>query len=67
MNERGGLVTKTAPYQISPVPELSMDLDNVMNCIAFCRNDRIQAIASTLSNRLFIHLWLMALRSFQQP
>lgn len=31
MNEQGELVTKTAVYQISPVPELSMDLDNIVN------------------------------------
>ena len=31
MNEKGDLVTKTAVYQIAPVPELSMDLDNVIN------------------------------------
>ncbi len=31
MNERGELVTETAQYQISPVPELAMDLDNVVN------------------------------------
>ena len=31
MNEKGELVTKTAQYQISPVPELAMDLDNVVN------------------------------------
>lgn len=31
MNEKGDLVTKTAEYQISPIPELSMDLDNVVN------------------------------------
>jgi len=31
MNEKGELMTKTAEYQISPVPELAMDLDNVVN------------------------------------
>jgi len=31
MNEKGELMTKTAQYQISPVPELAMDLDNVVN------------------------------------
>ena len=31
MDEKGQLVTKTAQYQISPVPELVMDLDNVVN------------------------------------
>ena len=31
MNEQGELVTKTAQYQISPVPELTMDLDNIIN------------------------------------
>lgn len=31
MNEKGELVTQTAQYQISPVPELAMDLDNVVN------------------------------------
>lgn len=31
MNEKGELVTKTAQYQIGPVPELTMDLDNVVN------------------------------------
>lgn len=31
MNEQGELITRTAQYQISPVPELSMDLDNVVN------------------------------------
>ena len=31
MDVKGELVTKTAEYQISPVPELSMDLDNVVN------------------------------------
>ena len=31
MNEKGDLVTKTAEYQISPVPDLTMDLDNVIN------------------------------------
>jgi len=31
MNEKGELVTKTAQYQISPVPELAMDLGNVVN------------------------------------
>lgn len=31
MNEKGELVTRTAQYQISPVPELTMDLDNVVN------------------------------------
>ena len=31
MNEKGELMTKTAQYQISPVPELTMDLDNVVN------------------------------------
>ncbi len=31
MNERGELVTRTAQYQISPVPELVMDLDNIVN------------------------------------
>ncbi len=31
MNEQGQLVTKTAQFQISPVPELTMDLDNVIN------------------------------------
>ncbi|NNG01725.1 MAG: cytochrome C [Desulfobacteraceae bacterium] len=31
MNEKGELVTLTAEYQISPVPELTMDLDNIVN------------------------------------
>jgi len=31
MNEKGELVTKTAQYQISPIPDLPMDLDNVVN------------------------------------
>ena len=31
MDEKGALVTKTAQFQISPVPELPMDLDNVVN------------------------------------
>ena len=31
MNEKGELITKTAVYQISPVPELTMDLDNIVN------------------------------------
>lgn len=31
MNEKGELVTESAQYQISPVPELAMDLDNVIN------------------------------------
>jgi hypothetical protein len=31
MNEKGVLVTKTAEYQISPIAELSMDLDNIIN------------------------------------
>jgi len=30
MNEKGQLVTKTAQYQISPVPDLPMDLDQVV-------------------------------------
>ena len=31
MNEKGQLVTKTAQYQISPVPDLPMDLDQIIN------------------------------------
>jgi hypothetical protein len=31
MNEKGQLVTKTAKYQISPIPDLPMDLDQVVN------------------------------------
>ncbi len=31
MDNQGQLLTKTAQYQISPVPELAMDLDNVIN------------------------------------
>ncbi|MDJ0889226.1 MAG: hypothetical protein QNI89_18140, partial [Desulfobacterales bacterium] len=31
MDNQGKLLTKTAQYQISPVPELSMDLDNVID------------------------------------
>ncbi len=31
MNEKGELVTKTAQFQISPIPDLPMDLDNVVN------------------------------------
>ena len=31
MNEKGELVTRTAQYQISPVPELTIDLDNVVD------------------------------------
>ena len=30
MNERGQLVTKTAKFQISPVPDLPMDLDRIV-------------------------------------
>jgi hypothetical protein len=30
MNEKGQLVTKTAKYQISPIPDLPMDLDQVV-------------------------------------
>jgi hypothetical protein len=30
MNEKGQLVTKTATFQISPIPELPMDLDQVI-------------------------------------
>jgi len=30
MNEKGQLVTKTAEYQISPIPDLPMDLDQVI-------------------------------------
>ncbi|MDJ0829702.1 MAG: hypothetical protein QNI92_07620 [Desulfobacterales bacterium] len=30
MNEKGELVTKTAQYQISPIPDLPMDLDQVV-------------------------------------
>ena len=30
MNEKGQLVTKTAMYQISPIPDLPMDLDQVV-------------------------------------
>jgi hypothetical protein len=31
VNEKGELMTKTAQYQRSPVPELTMNLDNVVN------------------------------------
>jgi len=31
MHEKGKVVTRTAQYQISPVKELTMDLDNVVN------------------------------------
>jgi len=31
MNERGELVTKTAKFQISPIPELPMDLDKIIS------------------------------------
>jgi len=30
MNERGEVVTKTAQYQISPIPDLPMDLDKII-------------------------------------
>ncbi|MGD8258158.1 MAG: hypothetical protein PVG08_18285 [Desulfobacterales bacterium] len=30
INEKGQLVTKTALYQISPIPDLPMDLDQVI-------------------------------------
>ena len=40
MNEKGELVTRTAQYQISPVPELEMDLDNVVNR----KDDQLQTV-----------------------
>jgi hypothetical protein len=40
MNEKGLLVTKTAKYQISPVPDLPMDLDQIVTR----ENEQLQTV-----------------------
>ncbi len=40
MNEKGELITNTAQYQISPIPDLPMDLDNVVNR----ENEQLQTV-----------------------
>jgi hypothetical protein len=41
-NEKGQLVTKTAQYQISPVPDLPMDLDQIVTR----EDERLQTVGS---------------------
>ena len=41
-NEKGQLVTKTAQYQISPIPDLPMDLDQIVTR----ENEQLQTVGS---------------------